>query len=61
MKLIACEVMCGSGFCSNDKFCIKCEYFSEGLDKYGKTKTNMDYQVDALVKSVMIISKQIKD
>lgn len=57
---VACDAICGSGFDSNRTLCKSCEFYNEGFDKYGKTKSMMDYQVEALVDSGKCIAEQIK-
>lgn len=58
-KIIACNI-CGLSFDSQNKqFCQNCKYYHEGLKKFGITKSNLDYQIEAGLKSLEYIAKQI--
>lgn len=47
-NFVVCDI-CGSNFDSNDNmFCKKCEFYNDGLKKFGRTKTSMEYQLEIL-------------
>ena len=57
---IFCDI-CGCSFDSQDKkFCQKCEFYNKGLKKYGKTKSNLDYQIEAGIKSIKFMINNLK-
>ena len=60
MKIdILCKI-CSGRFDSNDPFCKECEEYEKAFGKYGKTKSQMDYYVEALVESSICIAAQKK-
>ncbi|MDD2627820.1 MAG: hypothetical protein PHD20_02920 [Clostridia bacterium] len=55
-NIIFCDI-CGSSFDSNCKmFCKKCEYYNEGLSKFGRTITNEECQLELLKKEIIRIT-----
>lgn len=59
-KYIACDI-CGKSFESYSDDCKRCEYYHEGFDRHGTTKSNLDYQIEAGLESLMYLASQIKD
>ena len=45
--IVFCEI-CSSIFDSNEISCKRCIYFEEGKGKYGRTKSNQEYQLEML-------------
>lgn len=59
-RYIACDI-CGKGFESYNNDCKRCEYYHDGFDRHGKTKSNLGYQIDAGLENLIYIANQIKD
>lgn len=50
-NIIPCNI-CAFGFDSNFAECKKCENYKTGLNKYGRTKTNEEYQIEILINEI---------
>lgn len=59
-KYIACDI-CGKSFESYSQDCQRCEYYYDGLNRHGKTKSNLDYQIEAGLESLVYMANQIKN
>ena len=57
-NIIACQI-CGGSFDSTCKECKKCEYYSKGINKYGRTKTNAEYQIEMLAEEIHRIKSEL--
>lgn len=55
---ITCDI-CAGLFDSNNKNCKRCEFYDEGFSKYGRTKSNLDCQIEAGIISLKCIINQI--
>ena len=55
-NIVFCEI-CSSIFDSNEISCKRCIYFEEGKDKYGRTKSNEEYQLEMLRDKMQKIEK----
>ena len=58
-NIIMCNICAGSFDSNDNQFCKPCEFYHEGLKKFGKTKSNLDYQIEAGIKSLICMVKQI--
>lgn len=50
-QYIFCDI-CGCSFNSQDRKCKECQFYEEGLKKFGRTKTKLDYQIEAGLSSI---------
>lgn len=59
-EYIACDI-CGKSFKSYSDDCKRCEYYHDGFDRHGKTKSNLDYQIEVGLESLIYMANQIRN